>query len=87
MRAAADSVALPAVVDGRYDAAVVSATVASLMRHQLSRHSISVSPSGHFPSVLMRPAGPLVAGMPARERERCIMSFACLRQISQPDER
>ena len=72
---AIDSAALPAdmAVDGRYEVALVSATVASHIRHLPSCHGISVSPSGRFPSVLVRPAGSLIAGMSVRVRERCIM--------------
>ena len=75
LRAAAYLAALPAAmaVDGRYEAAVESATVASHMRHRPSRHGVSVNPSSRFLSVLMRPASSLVglAEMPVRVRERC----------------
>jgi hypothetical protein len=72
LRVAADSAALPAsaAVNGRYDAAVVSATVTSQMRQRPSRHGIKVRPSGRLPSVRERPFGSLVAGIPARVSER-----------------
>ena len=74
-------------VDGKYEAAVVFATVAFHMRHRQSRHGIRVSPSGRFLSVIMRLAGFLAAGMPACVRERCVISFRWFRRISRPDER
>src|SRR6218665_314144 len=41
-------------------------------------HGIIVGPSGLLPSVPVRPGGSLIDGMPALERERCMMSLMVL---------
>ena len=68
---AAVSAALPAVreVEARYDAARVSATVTSQVRHLPACHGICVRPSGLFPSDRSRPIVSLMAGMFKRVSE------------------
>src|SRR6218665_2132313 len=58
------------------------------MRARPIRHGMSVRPSGLFPSVLLRPVGSFVAGIPARTRLLQISSltFACLAVLPRPNE-
>src|SRR6218665_3511835 len=58
------------------------------MRTRPIRHGMSVRPSGLFLSVLLRPVGSLVAGIPARTRLLQISSlrFACLAVLPGPNE-
>src|SRR5206468_8776127 len=73
------SAALPAFleVEGRWDAANVSATVTSHVRFLPPCQGINVRPSGRFPSALIRPTGSLVEGRPARDKDRHIKSLMC----------
>src|SRR6218665_2372450 len=63
---------------GHMRGARVSTTVASHTRLRPARHGIIVRPSGLLPSVRIRPGGSLIDGMPALERERCMMSLMVL---------
>src|SRR6218665_2652036 len=58
------------------------------MRARPIRHGMSVRPSGLFPSVLLRPVGSFVDGIPARIRLLQISSlrFACLAVLPGPNE-
>src|SRR6218665_2722593 len=74
------SAAEPAIVAEAwtYEGVRVSTTVASHTRWRSARHGIIVRPSILLPSVRIRPGGSLIDGMPALERERCMMSLMVL---------
>jgi len=71
---AALSAAAPAIVDvaSTCDAAIVSGTVTSHVKHFPFDKVMSVTPSGRFPSLLVKPSGSFDAGILARH----IMSFS-----------
>ena len=75
---AALSAAAPAMVDvaSTWDAAIVSGTVTSHVKHFPFDQGMSVTPSGRFPSLLVKPSGYFDAGISARQRLRHIMSFS-----------
>ena len=75
--AAALTAAAPAVVDVVFtcDVAIVSGTVTSHVRHLPYDHGRSVTPSGHFPSLLVKPSGFFEDDIWARQRLRQMMSF------------
>ena len=75
--AAALSAAAPAVVDvvSTCDVAIVSGTVTSHVRHLPYDPGRSVTPSGRFPSLLVKPSGSLDDGIWARQRLRQMLSF------------
>ena len=77
---AARFAASPAPVDvaARCDAANVSATVTSQVRHLPRDHGMSVTPSGRLPSSLVRPNGSFWEGMFALPNDRHMMSFSIL---------
>ena len=85
-RAAAISAAAPAVtaVDGKYEAARVSMTVASHMRLRPACQGIKVRPSGLLPSDRSKPGGSLIAGKPAFDRPRQIRSLMTLCRAMRP---
>src|SRR5678816_4117596 len=70
-----------------YDGARVSTTIASHTRWRPARHGIIVRPSGLRPSVRSRPGGSFIDGIPAFERERCIMSLIVLCLAIRPKPR
>jgi len=72
------SAAAPAIADvaSKCDAAIVSGTVTSNIKHFPFDQGMSVTPSGRFPSLLVKPSGSFDAVIIARDRLRHIMSFS-----------
>jgi len=83
---AALSAAAPAIVDvaSTCDAAIVSGTVPSHVKHFPFDQGMSVTPSGRFSSLLVKPSGSFDAGILARHRLRHIMSFSWLCLVWRP---
>ena len=76
--AAALLAAAPAIVDvaSTCDVAIVSGTVTSPVRHLPCDQGISATPSGRFPSLLVKQIGSFDAGILARHKLRQMMSLS-----------